>query len=73
MKVPCLYVFPLFMCLPEHLISPLVFTEVHVVLSLKLCLLISCYSLDFLILSFDCFICLIAWYLYLLPGTKTWN
>jgi len=31
-----------------------------------LCLLISCYSLVFWILSFDCSFCLIAWYLYFL-------
>jgi len=36
-------------------------------LSCHLCLLISCYSLVFWILSFDCSFCLIAWYLYFLP------
>jgi len=36
-------------------------------LSCHLCLLISCYSLVCLILSFDCSFCLIVWYLYLLP------
>jgi len=39
--------------LPENLITPLVFIEVRVVLSL------------FWILSFDCSICLIVWYLYI--------
>jgi len=33
-----------------------------------LCLLISCYSLVFWILSFECFFCLIAWYLYFYLG-----
>jgi len=35
-------------------------------LSCHLCLLISCDSLVFWILSFDCSFCLIAWYLYFL-------
>jgi len=45
------------------LISPLVFTEVHVVLSFVS--LISCNCHVFWILSFDCSFCLIAWYIYL--------
>jgi len=40
--------------LPEHLISPRLFIEVHVVLSV--CLIISCDSLVFLILSFELFL-----------------
>jgi len=50
--------------LPEHLISPLVFVEVHVVLSFvsPYFMLYSC-LLDF---SFDCSFCLTAWYLYFL-------
>jgi len=35
-------------------------------LSCHLCLLISCYSLVFWILSFDCSFCLVAWFLYIL-------
>jgi len=48
--------------LPEHLISPLVFIEVHVVLSFvsPYFMWLSC------LLSFDCSFCLIAWYLYFL-------
>jgi len=47
--------------LPEHLNSPLVFIEVHVVLSF-----VSPYlSLVFWILRVDCFCSLIAWYLYI--------
>jgi len=52
--------------LPEHLISPLVFIEVHFVLSF-----VSPYyyvivlSFVFCLLSFDCSFCLTAWYLYM--------
>jgi len=48
----------------EHLISPLVFFEVNVVLSFvsPYFMLQSC----LLILSFDCSFCLTAWYLYFL-------
>jgi len=34
-------------------------------LSCHLCLLISCYSLVFCLLSFDCSFCLAAWYIYI--------
>jgi len=34
-------------------------------LSCRLCLLISCDSLVFCLLSFDCSFCLIAWYLFI--------
>jgi len=50
--------------LPEHLISPLVFIEVHVVLSSVSPYFMWYISLVFWILSFDCSFCLIAWYLY---------
>jgi len=52
------------LAIPEHLISPMVFIEVHVVLSFvsTYFMLYSC----LLHLSFDCSFCLIAWHLYFL-------
>jgi len=50
--------------LPKDLISPLVFIEIHGVLSFVSRYFI--YSLVFWILSSDCSFCLIAWYLYFL-------
>jgi len=40
--------------------------DIVVMLSCHLCLLISCYSLVYCVLSFDCSFCLSAWYLYFL-------